>query len=154
MYEEEWITPSEMVNQTASAVRHVIGVLDADVSELDPNVVALSAVCIPLVIVFLATCFAWIHKCKCCCFCCFGRRLLPDTDSKEDILGDEEFDTEAVHTDPKLTSESTELNPKKRNDTDDGIAPTSPPVTESSEDEVEDDGDAEEGGVGRQRSLS
>jgi len=149
MYEHKWITTSEMVNQTASVVRHVIDVLDADVSQLDPNVVALSAFAVPLLIVFLVTCFAWIHKCKCCCFCCFGRKLLPNTDSKDDILGDDEFDTEGVHTDPKVPSESIELKPGKRNDTDDGVTPTSPQTTESSEDEAEskhtDESDAEEG---------
>ena len=143
MYEESL---SMIVNATSTAVKHVIDVLDADVSELDPNIVALSAVGVPLLVILSAVFFSWFNKCRCCCFCCFGRKLVPNTDVKEDIIGDEEFAAEAVHTDPKIPS-------KKHSDideadgaggADDGITPTSPPVTESSEDDMEEEGESNE----------
>jgi len=146
MYEE---SISMIVNATSTAVKHVIDVLDADVSELDPNIVALSAVGVPLLVILAAVFFSWFNKCRCCCFCCFGRKLIPNTDAKEDIIGDDEFDTEAVHTDPKIPSDSGATKPQKNldadspNGADDGIAPTSPPATESSEDDMEGEGEGE-----------
>ena len=142
MYEE---SVSIMVNATASAVKHVIDVLDADVSDLDPNVIAVTAVCIPLILVASVVFCTWYEKCKCCCFCCFGRRLIPNTDAKDNIIGDEDFDPEAVHTDPEPhTSASGTVSPKSstRDDVDDGAVPTSPPVTESSDDEERETGEA------------
>ena len=147
MYEE---SIHMIVNATSTAVKHVIDVLDADVSELDPNIVALSAVGVPLLVVLSAVFFSWFNKCRCCCFCCFGRKLIPNTDVKEDIIGDEEFGAEAVHTDPKIPTDSDIAKSKKHSDiddadgADDGIAPTSPPATESSEDEMEEGGESNE----------
>jgi hypothetical protein len=147
MYEQ---SISVMVNATSSMIKHAIDVLDADVSDLDPNVVALSVVGVPILVVFASVFVSWFQKCRCCCFCCFGRRLVPNTDAKEDIIGDEEFDAEAVHTDPTIPSDSDALNPKKHIDSggadgaDDGIAPTSPPATESSEDDMEEEDEEDE----------
>lgn len=150
MYEQ---SISVMVNATSSMIKHAIDVLDADVSELDPNVVALSAVCVPLLVLFASVFVSWFQKCGCCCFCCFGRRLVPNTDVKEEIIGDDEFDAEAVHIDPTIPSDSDALNPKKHvkridsdgaDGADDGIAPTSPPATESSEDDMEEEDEEDE----------
>ena len=147
MYQE---SISMIVNATSTAVKHVIDVLDADVSELDPNIVALSVVGVPLLVMLAAVFFSWFNKCRCCCFCCFGRKLIPNTDAKEDIIGDDEFDAESVHTDPKIPLVLDAPNAKKRSDSndadgaDDGISPTSPPTTESSEDELEGEGESSE----------
>lgn len=139
MYEE---SVSIMLNATASAVKHVIDVLDADVSDLDPNIIAVAAVCIPLVLVASVAFCTWYEKCKCCCFCCFGRRLIPNSDAKDCIVGDEDFDPEAVHTDPKIKVDKSDTKSATQDDIDDGIVPTSPPVTESSDEEEQETGKA------------
>ena len=121
------LNPSRFTNVTAKEfVKGIIDVLDADVSELDPQIAQVMVVSLPLCFVMIMFACAWINKCRCCCLCCFGRRLVPNTDAKDDIIGDDEFDPEAVHTDPPLK--------RSKEDVDD-VTPTSPPVTESSEDD-------------------
>ena len=71
----------------------MIDALDADVSELDPDLVFAVAISVPVVFVLMTVSCAWFLKCRPCCFCLFGRKLVPNTDAKDnDILGDEDFD--------------------------------------------------------------
>ena len=141
------------ITSAADAVKHAIDVLDADVSELDPESLVLIAVSIPILLVVIICFCLWVNECRCCCFCCFGRRLVPNTDSKDsDIIGDEEFDPEAVHTDPALKKSDVSKPMIKKNDTDDDVTPTSPPATESSgEEEEEEEGNG--GGGGQQNGV-
>lgn len=104
-----------LVNVTSAAVKQVIDVLDADVSDLDPFVVAVAAVCFPLlaiVIVFLGYWLLPIMLCGCSlCSFCSGRKLVP----KDDIIGGERrddddgsrSDVEDVYTDPKPKTKKT-----------------------------------------------
>ena len=81
-------------NLTASKIlKQMIDALDADVSELDPDLVFAVAISVPVVFVLMTVSCAWFLKCRPCCFCLFGRKLVPNTDAKDnDILGDEDFD--------------------------------------------------------------
>lgn len=138
---------SLMSNSTASkVVKQVIDVLDADVSDLDPELAAAIGILIASLFILSVVCCVWFQKCKCCCLCCFGRKLLPNTDAKDDaILGDEEYDPEAVHTDPRITKSKSLPKKKLRkySDVDDGITPTSPAATESSENDERDEDEDE-----------
>lgn len=132
-----------LANLTASqVVKDVIDILDSNVSELDPVVAIVMAACIPTVILLILFACARFNKCKCCCFCCFGRRLVPNTDSKDDndILGDDEHDPEAVYTDPKINTRKKHKTKQLASSLDDPV-PISP-TTDGSELEEE---EAEEG---------
>ena len=120
---------SMLVNVTSAAVKQVIDVLDADVSDLDPYVVVVAAVCFPLLVAMLVFTGLWLRPVFCgCSWCsfCSGRKLIPKDDDNiiggkqnddDDVDDGNRSDLEDVYTDPKLKTKKTGKTAKKQTST-------------------------------------
>lgn len=128
-----------------SMVDMAVDILDADLSEFDPESAGTIGITLLLLVFLGALLCAWSQRCWCCRVCCFANRLVPNNDSKDEIIGDDDFDPEAVHTDPRV--EVTEQLGKHM-DIDDDMPATSPACTETNSDE-DDDGEDGVGESGR-----
>lgn len=131
-------------NVTArEVVQNVIQNLDADISDIDPIVAVAMSVILPVCCILILM----------CCVCCGRWNRVPNakaTKLSEEIIGDDEdeFDPEAVHTDPKVgkikSGRRVSKRDKRYSDIDDA-GPVSPVDSESGDDQ-----DNDGGGKGRE----
>lgn len=127
-------------NVTAKeVVQNVIQTLDADISEIDPVIAAAMSVILPMCCILILV----------CCVCCGRWNRVPNAKASklsEEIIGDDEdeFDPEAVHTDPKVSKikggRRVSKRGKRYSDIDDA-GPISPVDTESGDDQDNVDGE-------------